>query len=235
MEYLEPTIITNPPENQTHEVGWPFVEIFCGASWDPRLDLRIEWFKGDVRMTKFTPGKIYMEDRAMGPPRILYINNLTIDDTGKYTCHAYTKVGNIISEQVADAWLNIKGPPEPPAGVHVTGSCEIYDPNNPPVLQWTRGEELNEETRTFYIEFSTNISSSYDDWFGGEGNPEIPGSRLIAEPGTRVKFTLEKQHLVPGADLIFRITAATEHQKGRPSRPSPPGRCVTPKGSKTIC
>ena len=105
---LEPTIINRPPQNLTYQVGWPYASIFCGATWDKKLDLRIEWYKGGVKMAKFDD-RIYLETRATGPPRILYINNIRITDGGIYTCHAYTKVGDVISESKASARLTVKG------------------------------------------------------------------------------------------------------------------------------
>ena len=57
-------------------------------------------------MAKFD-SRIYLEDRATGPPRLLYIRNLTIQDAGNYSCHAYTKVGDYISQAWAHAELRI--------------------------------------------------------------------------------------------------------------------------------
>ena len=108
--FSEPTVITHPPANLTYQVGWPYLNIFCGASYDKRLDLRIEWYKGGVQLMKFTD-QIYLEGRASGPPRILFINDVTVADRGNYSCHAYTKIGDVISEDWAHGWLRIKGIP----------------------------------------------------------------------------------------------------------------------------
>ena len=59
-------------------------------------------------MAKFSD-KVFLESRAKGPPRLLYIKNLTIYDAGNYSCHAYAKVGNVISEQWAHALMRVKG------------------------------------------------------------------------------------------------------------------------------
>ena len=106
--FSEPVVITHPPLENSHLVNWGYSVFYCGASWDPRLDLRIEWYKGGVRMAKFSD-KVYLENRAKGPPRLLYIKNLTIYDAGNYSCHAYAKVGNIVSEQWAHALMRVKG------------------------------------------------------------------------------------------------------------------------------
>lgn len=82
--------------------------MFCGASYDARLDLRIEWYKGGVRLMKFL-GHIALEGRSSGPPRLLFIDDVTVDDRGNYSCHAYTKIGEVISEQWAHGRLRIKG------------------------------------------------------------------------------------------------------------------------------
>lgn len=178
-------------------------------------------------MAKFSD-KVFLETRAKGPPRLLYIKNLTIYDAGNYSCHAYTKVGNVISQEWREANLRIKGAPQPPAGVSIQSgdSCEDREA----LLTWSRGEELNEETRYFYIEYSTNTSSLYDAWFGGKGSEGI--KPIVAEPGTRVSFLLTKLQLPPGANLIFRIKAASQFLTGKPSRPSRSGTCITPPGGK---
>ena len=59
-------------------------------------------------MTKFDD-RVYLEQRARGPPRILFINDLTIYDAGNYSCHAFTEVGPRISEQKHTAELIVKG------------------------------------------------------------------------------------------------------------------------------
>ena len=180
-------------------------------------------------MAKFD-NRIYIEKRTAGPPRILYINNLTIDDAGNYSCHAFTKVGNVVSEQTRYAYLIVKGPPQPPAGVHVRGDCQNFNA----ILHWTRGEELGVETRGFFIEFSTNITAAKNIWFGGEGDPLMPGSIINAEPGTQISFALNKGNLVPGANLIFRLKGYSDHLVGSPSRPSKVGQCITPPSSKFL-
>ena len=227
--HLEPTVINNPPESLSHAVNWGYSVLYCGATWDPKLDLRIEWYKGGVRMAKFSE-KVFLEQRAKGPPRLLYIKDLTIYDAGNYSCHAYTKVGNIISEQWREARLRIKGAPQPPAGVSIQAGddCEDFAA----MLTWSRGEELNEITRYFYIEFSTNTSSLSNAWFGGKGSEGIPDSSIVAEPGTRVSFQLTK--LPPGANLIFRIKAASQFLTGKPSRHSRSGTCITPTAGNLI-
>ena len=97
-------------------------------------------------------------------------------------------------------------------------------------LEWSRGEELMEETRYFFIEFSTKTSSQEGLWFGGQGDPLISNSAIIAEPGTRV--SMDVKNLVPGANLIFRIRAKSQFTLGKPSRPSRSGTCITPPASK---
>lgn len=82
--------------------------MFCGADYDEQLDLRIEWYKAGVKMAKFD-SRIYLENRASGPPRLLYINDFKITDAGVYSCHAYTKYGDVISEQWAHGSIRIKG------------------------------------------------------------------------------------------------------------------------------
>lgn len=200
--------------------------LFCGVEWDQRLDLRVEWYKEGVKMAKFD-NRVFLEDRAIGPPRLLYIKNVTIEDAGNYSCHAYTKVGDVVSEDWAHAFLTVKGPPEPPAGVRIeSGSCQGSDPRIE--LRWERGEEIGAPIRKFYIEFSTNESSRGDAWFGGEGDALLNfNDKIVAEPGSRIRETLTKKELVPGANLIFRIRAASDHMIGKPSRPSELGKCQT--------
>ncbi|XP_047146188.2 fibronectin type III domain-containing protein isoform X1 [Hydra vulgaris] len=222
---LEPTVITHPPISQGHQIGFYGIQLFCGASWDTRLELRIEWYKGGVRMAKFDD-RIYIEKRSAGPPRILYINNLTIDDAGNYSCHAFTKVGNVVSEQTAFAILTVRGPPQPPAGVRVTGNCGNYDA----LIQWTRGEELGAETRGFSVEFSTNVTAANGIWYGGIGDFLNPNQLYHAYPGTRISFKLTRENLVPGANLIFRLKGYSDMLMGNPSRPSKSGQCITPPG-----
>jgi len=106
--HLEPTIITNPPENLTYQIGWDYGMMYCGASYDERLDLRIEWYKAGVLMNKFD-NRVYLESRASGPPRILHFHDFRITDAGRYSCHAYTEYGDMISEQWAHGSIRIKG------------------------------------------------------------------------------------------------------------------------------
>ena len=42
-------------------------------------------------MAKFN-NRVYLEDRVLGPPRLLYITDLLIQDAGNYSCRASTKV-----------------------------------------------------------------------------------------------------------------------------------------------
>jgi len=219
-------------QRHEHKIGWDQTIFYCGCEWDPRLDLRVDWYKEGIRMAKFND-RIFLEDRAMGPPRLLYIKDLTIQDAGNYSCHAYTKVGNVVSEAWSSNNLIVIGPPEPPAAVRVSGDCR----NRKNVMvHWKKGEELGEETRQYFIEFSTNSSSRLNRWFGGEGDELIPDSRISAFPGTQDKWDITKW-LVPGASLIFRIRGAGSQLPellGRPSQPSEIGTCVTKNGSKFI-
>ena len=120
------------------------------------------------------------------------------------------------------------GPPEPPAGVTVTGHCINYTAR----LTWARGEELGVETRRFFIEYATNKSAAEGQWFGGEGPPKTIGKKMQAEPGTITYFDLTKKNLVPGAALLFRIRGASDMLVGRASRPTIFGHCITPPGGK---
>ena len=141
----------------------------------------------------------------------------------------FTQVGNVISEAWASNLLKIKGPPEPPAAVKVEGNCRI---RSNVVVKWKKGEELDAETRGFYIEFSTNSSSSLGRWFGGMGDPLMPNSEIKAEPGTQDSWDVT-QYLVPGANLIFRVRGFSDHLVGRASRPSEINKCVTQPDSKS--
>lgn len=120
------------------------------------------------------------------------------------------------------------GPPEPVAGLKVTGDCSSYDAR----LSWNRGEELGVETRRFYVEYATNVSAARDEWFGGQGPPYLAGREMFAEPGTAINYELNELNLVPGASLIFRIRAASDHLVGRASRQTKQGTCITLVGSK---
>lgn len=134
----EKTIIDKPIERQSHSAGWKYAVFYCGCKWDQRLDLRVEWYKEGIKMAKFD-NRVYLEDRASGPPRLLYITDLTIQDSGNYSCRAYTKVGNVESEAWAWNFLKIKGPPEPPAAVHVSGNCAS---RTNVVVHWKKGKYL---------------------------------------------------------------------------------------------
>lgn len=229
---LEPTVITNHIESRREDIGWDYTELFCGASWDKKLDLRIEWYKGGVRMTKFT-NRVYLEERATGPPRLLFIRKLTVDDAGMYSCRAYTTVGNVISEKWSHANLTVKAPPEPPTGLLIDGNCYNKDKEDV-ILRWHRGEQIGVPIRKYFVEFSTNQSSHANKWFGGKGDPLIPNSKMIATASSKViEFKLNR-FLVPGANLIFRLIAASDLLTGRPSRPTSPDTCNTKAGKPVI-
>ena len=62
----------------------------------------------------------------------------------------------------------ILGPPEPVAGLRVTGNCAAaYNKTSgpAPVLRWIKGEELGVETRRFYIEYATEESAEQGQCF----------------------------------------------------------------------
>lgn len=105
---LEPTMITHPPANLTFRVGFPYGMLYCGASYDLRLDLRIDWYKSGVLMNKLG-SRIFLESRASGPSRILYFHDFVVTDAAVYSCHVYTKYGDIVSEQWAHGSIKIKG------------------------------------------------------------------------------------------------------------------------------
>ena len=103
----------------------------------------------------------------------------------------------------------------------VKGSCQEYNAK----LVWSRGEELEATTRKFYIEFKTPNST---EWFTGHK----PGEVFYAEPGTITYYNLDRKHLPPGANLIFRAKGASDHLIGRPSITSEIGDCITLPGRK---
>ena len=82
--------------------------LYCGATYDSRLELWIDWYKGGVKMAKFDD-RVYLESRVMGPPRVLYIHDFRITDRNIYSCHAFTEIDDVVSEDWAYANLNIKG------------------------------------------------------------------------------------------------------------------------------
>ena len=90
-------------------------------------------------------------------------------------------------ESVAESWnlLKIRGPPEPPAAVQVSGNCSASNLSSI-VVSWKKGEELDADTREFFIEFSTNSSSRLDRWFGGQGDKLMPELKIRAHPGSKV-------------------------------------------------
>ena len=122
--------------------------------------------------------------------------------------------------------LKIKGPPEPPAGASVKGDCAAYNAR----VTWRRGQEIGVETRKFYIEYSTNVSALEGEWFGGQGKPVREGEEMMAEPGTITYYILDDTNLVPGADLIFRVRAASDHLVGLHGTTTKQGNCITPPG-----
>lgn len=99
-----------------------------------------------------------------------------------------------------------------------------------PQLKWIKGEELGVETRRFYIEYATAESAERGKWYGGEGPPKTPGCKIYASPGTVNFFKLKAtEHLVPGANLIFRLRSASDHLVGRASRSTKEDTCITPE------
>ena len=88
--------------------GMDSEKVKCETTRYHRLDLRIEWYKGGVRLQK-TDAHVYTEGRASGPPRLLYIDDVGVLDRGNYSCHAYTKIGDVISEDWGHGYLRIKG------------------------------------------------------------------------------------------------------------------------------
>ena len=102
-----------------------------------------------------------------------------------FTTFCGKQVGDV--ESVAESWnfLKIRGPPEPPTAVQVSGDCTAISPLNI-VVSWKKGEDLDAGTREFFIEFSTNSSSRLDRWFGGQGDELMPELRISANPGSKV-------------------------------------------------
>ena len=131
-------------------------------------------------------------------------------------------------------FLDFLGPPEPVAGLRVTGKCSaaFNAIGELPELKWMKGEELGVEARRFYVEYATVESALDGKWYGGQGPPVLPGREMFAEPGTITYFKLTSKHLVPGANLIFRVRSASDHAIGRPSRQTRKDECITPPSGK---
>ena len=98
--FSERTIITVRPEDKIADEGTR-VDLRCEAKADSSLDLRYKWKRDDANITH--NNKIQLLEGA----KVLTIASITVNETGNYTCVAYTDPES--SEDQASAVIIVEG------------------------------------------------------------------------------------------------------------------------------
>ncbi|XP_006770556.2 PREDICTED: neural cell adhesion molecule L1-like protein isoform X8 [Myotis davidii] len=170
------------------------LELHCESECDPHLkpSLRLTWSKGGAAFeTNGTEDGRILIDGAH-----LTISNLTLEDQGVYTCSAHTALDSAANETHVTV-LDVPDPPE---------NLRLSERQNRSVrLTWDAGDSHNSNISGYVVEF--------------EGNREEPGrwEQLAAVPGGETTVLLT---LAPYVRYQFRVIAANEVGRSRPSRPS---------------
>ncbi|KAK1332605.1 hypothetical protein QTO34_007288, partial [Cnephaeus nilssonii] len=170
------------------------LELRCESECDPQLkpSLRLTWSKGGAAFeTNGTEDGRILIDGAH-----LTISNLTLEDQGVYTCSAHTAL-----DSAADGTrVTVLDVPDPPENLHLSERQ-----NRSVRLTWDAGDNHNSNISEYVVEF--------------EGSREEPGrwEALAAVPGEETTVLLP---LAPYVRYRFRVIAANEVGRSRPSRPS---------------
>ncbi|XP_070247558.1 neural cell adhesion molecule L1-like protein isoform X8 [Myotis yumanensis] len=170
------------------------LELHCESECDPHLkpSLRLTWSKGGAAFeTNGTEDGRILIDGAH-----LTISNLTMEDQGVYTCSAHTALDSTANETRVTV-IDVPDPPE---------NLRLSERQNRSVrLTWDAGDSHNSNISGYVVEF--------------EGSREEPGrwETLAAVPGEETTVLLP---LAPYVRYQFRVIAANEVGRSRPSRPS---------------
>lgn len=170
------------------------LELHCESECDPQLkpSLRLTWSKGGTAFeTNSTEDGRILIDGAR-----LTISNLSLEDQGVYTCSAHTALDSVANGTRVTV-LDIPDPPE---------NLRLSERQNRSVrLTWDAGDSHNSNISEYVVEF--------------EGSREELGrwEALATVPGEETTALLP---LAPFVRYRFRVIAANEVGRSRPSRPS---------------
>ncbi|XP_022810032.1 fibronectin type III domain-containing protein-like [Stylophora pistillata] len=201
----ERTRITVKPENKLvpQRVN---IDLRCRAKADTRLELKYYWRRDDAAIEYNS--KIEWLERE----NVLKIYDIRVDDTGNYTCVAYTPEPKW-SEDQASAEVNIEGVPFPPTSVKINKKTCI---NRTTVLEWTTVPSNDAPILHFLIEQESNHEP---DVFYLLFNVTNPNAKSVV------------LNLTGWSTLRFRIRAVNSFGTSRHSLPTGARICTTSKSA----
>ncbi|XP_036287998.1 neural cell adhesion molecule L1-like protein isoform X3 [Pipistrellus kuhlii] len=170
------------------------LELHCESQCDPQLkpSLRLTWSKGGAAFETNGTG----DGRILIDGARLTISNLSLEDQGVYTCSAHTALDSAANGTRVTV-LDVPDPPE---------NLRLSERQNRSVrLTWDAGDSHNSNISEYLVEF--------------EGSREEQGrwEALATVPGEETTALLP---LAPYVRYRFRVIAANEVGRSRPSRPS---------------
>lgn len=202
LQVKEATQITQGPRSTIEKKGAK-VTFTCQASFDPSLQLHINW-RGDGRDLQELgdSDKYFLEEGR------LVIYSLDYSDQGNYSCVASTELDEVESR----AQLLVVGSPGPVPRLELSDQHLLKQ--SQVRLSWSPAEDHNAPIEKYDIEF--------------EDQEMAPGKwhSLGKVPGNQTSTTLK---LSPYVHYTFRVTAINKYGPGEPSLPSE--TIVTPQAA----
>uniref|UniRef100_F6PJP1 Neural cell adhesion molecule L1 n=1 Tax=Monodelphis domestica TaxID=13616 RepID=F6PJP1_MONDO len=192
LQVKEATQIKKGPEDRTVKKG-SNVNFPCLVSFDPSLNIQIDWYWNDQNIKDF-----YKEDKYLIKEEELTIISLDYADQGNYSCVAKTALDSVEKK----ATVLVVGSPGP------VGQLELYKQKDFHVqLSWSPAEEHNSPIEKYNIEFEDRTMEP-GTWYP---LATVPGN----ETSTRLKLS-------PFVHYNFRVIANNKFGASEPSPDSEP-------------
>ncbi|XP_074056688.1 neural cell adhesion molecule L1 isoform X2 [Macrotis lagotis] len=192
LQVKEATWIKSGPQNKTVKKGSD-VNFPCQVSFDPSLEIQIDWFKNDQNIKH-----IFEDDKYILKEEELTIKNLDYTDQANYSCVVKTALDSVEKK----ATLLVVGSPGP------VGPLELYKQKDFQVqLSWSPAAEHNSPIEKYNIEFEDRTMDP-GTWYP---LATVPGN----ETSTRLKLS-------PFIHYNFRVIANNKYGASEPSPDSEP-------------
>ncbi|XP_048866322.1 contactin 1b isoform X1 [Brienomyrus brachyistius] len=201
LSITEATQITVAPSDTGVHVG-ETARLQCTASHDPDLDITFIW-SVDTHVIDFDrENEHYERIMTRESSGELWIKNVQLRHTGRYSCTAQT----IVDNSTAWADLIVNGPPGPPGGVRAE---EIREKTVR--LVWTRGTSNHSPIIKYIVQTRDQFTPDREEWRDASTSPPVV-------QGSEEMTTVVD--LYPHCYYEFRVIAINDLGMGEPSIPS---------------